>query len=377
MNPGTRLARVLLLPLLLALAACGGGGSTEAPPKASAGDPWAAVDNAIAASQGQFSGGLTVEVLTPAGVVHSRSAGGFTNTDPVLVASASKWVSATVILRLVDQGALSLDTPTSALLTDGGGAPWAGNLGSAKLRHLLSFTTGISGDDPASEDNAFTLDQAVKVIYTDLAPTAAAPGSFYHYGSTHLRIAARMAELATGKTWAQLVREQLGTPLGWPLWATFGGPNYNPAGNLYIDGQNYVKFVALQLRKGLYGTQRLVPEALIDAQRADGFGPATTIAYSPYVEKLGRTYHYGFGNWLETAGGGAPSGADPVVRWSSTGTFGWAPWVAADGTYAAVIMTRQPLQGMTVPSETLKATLDPLIRQALASGSVQVIRPLP
>lgn len=377
MNPGTRLARVLLLPLLLALAACGGGGSTEAPPPTSAGDPWTAVDNAITASQGQFSGGLTVEVLTPAGVVHSRSAGGFTNTDAVLVASASKWVSATVILRLVDQGVLSLDTPTSALLTDGSGAPWAGNLGSAKLRHLLSFTTGISGDDAASEDNALTLDQAVKVIYADLAPTAAAPGSFYHYGGTHLRIAARMAEVATGKTWAQLVREQLGAPLGWPLWATFGGPNYNPAGNLYIDGQNYVKFVALQLRKGLYGTQRLLPEALIDAQRADGFGPATTIAYSPYVEKLGRTYHYGFGNWLETAGGGAPSGADPVVRWSSTGTFGWAPWVAADGSYAAVIMTRQPLQGMTVPSETLKATLDPLIRQALASGSVQVVRPLP
>lgn len=377
MNPGTRLARVLLLPLLLGLAACGGGGSTEAPPPTSTGDPWAAVDNAIAASQGQFSGGLTVEVLTPAGVVHSRSAGGFTNTDAVLVASASKWVSATVILRLVDQGLLSLDTPTSALLTDGSGAPWAGNLGSAKLRHLLSFTTGISGDDAASEDNALTLDQAVKVIYADLGPTAAAPGSFYHYGGTHLRIAARMAEVATGKSWAQLVREQLGAPLGWPLWATFGGPNYNPAGNLYIDGQNYVKFVALQLRKGLYGTQRLLPEALIDAQRADGFSPATTIAYSPYVEKLGRTYHYGFGNWLETAGGGAPSGADPVVRWSSTGTFGWAPWVAADGTYAAVIMTRQPLQGMTVPSETLKATLDPLIRQALASGSIQVVRPLP
>lgn len=376
MTPGTRPARVLLPLLLLAFAACGGG-SGQAPPPASAGDPWAAVDSAIAASEGQFSGGLTVEVLTPAGVVHSRSAGGFANTDAVLVASASKWVSATVILRLVDQGALTLDTPTSALLTDGGGAPWAGNLGSAKLRHLLSFTTGISGEDPASEDNALTLDQAVKVIYADLAPTASAPGSFYHYGSSHLRIAARMAEVATGKTWAQLVREQLGAPLGWPLWATIGGPNYNPAGNLYIDGQNYVKFLSLQLRKGRYGTQRLLPEALIEAQRADAFGPGTTLAYSPYVEKQGRTYHYGFGNWLETAGGGAPSGADPVVRWSSTGTFGWAPWVAADGAYAAVIMTRQPLQGMTVPSETLKATLDPLIRQALASGSVQVIRPLP
>ncbi len=372
---GMRVLGVLLPTLLLSALACGGGGS--APPPAQAGDPWAAVDAAILANQSQFSGGLTVEVVMPGGVVHSFSAGGFSNATPVLVASASKWVSATAILRLVDQGYLSLDTPTSALLTDAGGAPWAGNLGSAKLRHLLSFTTGISGDVPASEDNALSLDAAVKAIYADQAATAMAPGSYYHYGSSHLRIAARMAELATGKTWVQIVREQLGTPLGWPLWATYGGPNYNPAGNLYIDGQNYVKFVNLQLRKGLYGSQRLLPEALIDAQRADAYGPTTTISYSPYLAVQGKTYHYGFGNWLETAGGGAPSGADPVIRWSSTGTFGWAPWVAGDGAYGAVIMTRQPLQGMTEASEALKATLDPLIRHALAAGGGTVVRPLP
>lgn len=365
----------LLAALLLTALGCGGGGAST--PPAPAGDPWAAVDAAILTHQGQFSGGLTVEVVMPGGVVHSFSAGGFSNATPVLVASASKWVSATTILRLVDQGFLTLDTPTSALLTDAGSAPWAGNLGNAKLRHLLSFTTGISGDVPASEDNALTLDAAVKVIYADQAATAMPAGSYYHYGSSHLRIAARMAEVATGKTWAQLVRDQLGAPLGWPLWATYGGPNYNPAGNLYIDGQNYVKFLNFQLRKGLYGNQRLLSEGLIDAQRADAFEASTTIAYSPYLTAQGKTYHYGFGNWLETAGGGAPSGGDPIIRWSSTGTFGWAPWVAGDGAYGAVIMTRQPLQGMTEASEALKAALDPLIRQALAAGGGTVVRPLP
>lgn len=373
------MSRCLLLPLLVSLGlACGSGGSSPFPPPTpSPANPWAAVDTAIQSAQGQFSGGLTVEILTPAGVVHSLSAGGFSNGDAVLVASASKWVSATAILRLVDQGLLHLDTPTSALLTDGAGQPWAGNLGSAQLHNLLSFTTGISGDVSASEGASLTLDQAVTAIYADQAATASAPGAYYHYGNTHLRIAARMAEVVTGKSWAQIVREQLGAPLGWPLWATYGGPNYNPAGNLYINGQEYVKFVSLQLRKGLYGSLRLLPQALIDAQRADGFTPSTTISYSPYVEKLGKPYHYGLGNWLETAGGGGPSGADPVLRVSSTGTFGWAPWVAADGAYAGVIMTRQPLQGTTVPSETLKATLDPLIRQALATGQVTVVRPLP
>ncbi|HJU83918.1 MAG TPA: serine hydrolase, partial [Holophagaceae bacterium] len=331
-----RVLSILAAPALVLLLGCGGGGSSDTGSGQPAAADWSAVDAAVNSASSQFSGGLTVEVLTPAGVVHSVSAGGFSNTNAVLVASASKWVSATVILRLVDQGYLTLDTTTGSLLTDSGGQPWTGNLGSAKLRHLLSFTTGISGDVPASEVSTLTLDQAVKAIYADQAATASAPGSYFYYGPTHLRIAARMAEIATGKTWSQLVREQLGTPLGWPLTANFGGPNYDPAGGLYIDGQDYDRFLSLQLRKGLYGGQQLLSSSLIDQQRADAYGPSTTISYSPYVDKLGKDYHYGFGNWLETAGGGGPTPTDPVLRWSSTGTFGWAPWVAGDSVYAGV-----------------------------------------
>jgi CubicO group peptidase (beta-lactamase class C family) len=366
----------LLLPVLFA--ACGGGspsnGSAPTPTQPAS---WVALDQAVDTIQGQFSGGLTVEVLTPAGVVYSYSAGGFSNSQGVMVASASKWVSATILLRLVDRGVLSLDTTTSALLKDANGNPWSGNLGQAKLRHLLSFTTGISGSVPASEDANLTLDQAVQVIYLDQAPKASAPGAYFDYGSTHLRIAARMAEIATGKTWPTIVQDEMGTPLGWPASANFHGTNYDPAGTLYIDGENYVKFLSLQLRKGMYGSQRLLSESLVDQQRADAYGPNTTIQTSPYVGQLGKYYHYGFGNWLETAGGAGPTPGDPVIRWSSTGSFGWAPWVVADGSYAGVIMTRQPQAGSGVYSDNLKVSLDPLIRQALASGTVTVIRSIP
>jgi CubicO group peptidase (beta-lactamase class C family) len=78
------------------------------------------------------------------------------------VASASKWVGATVILRLMDQGLLSLDTQAKTLLKDRNGAAWTGNMGEIRLRHLLSFTSGISGDLTSSEDSAITLDEAVE-----------------------------------------------------------------------------------------------------------------------------------------------------------------------------------------------------------------------
>ncbi|HJW44113.1 MAG TPA: serine hydrolase [Geothrix sp.] len=355
---------------LLTLLACGGGGGSAPAP---APDPWASTTAAIQAAQAQFPGGLCVEIATPAGVVYSRSFGGFTNQDAVLVASASKWVTSTVILRLVDAGVFpqGLDTRTKDLLVDANGNPWSGNMGEITLRQLLSFTSGISGDHNGSENVLITLDAAVKQVYADFSATAAAPGSTFYYGSTHMRIAARMAERATQKSWAQLFAEQVRDPLGWSATSIFsgGGPNPNPAGGLKCTGQEYMRFLMMQLRKGLDGTQAFLSPAMIAAQRTDGYGPATTLVYSPYVAMTGKSYHYALGNWLETASGGGPTASDPVIRYSSTGTFGWAPWITGgitgDGTYGGIIMTLQA-QGNTLPSENLKAQLDPLVRAALA-----------
>ncbi|WP_291270269.1 serine hydrolase domain-containing protein [Geothrix sp.] len=362
---------------LLAFAACGGGGATAptlAP--ASAGDPWGAVTAAIQAAQSQFPAGLCVEVATPSGVVYSRSFGGFTNQDSVLVASGSKWVSSTVILRLVNAGAFAhgLDTQAKELLVDANGKPWTGNMGDITLRQLLSFTSGISGDDAASDSLFITLDEAVRQIYADFAATASRPGSYFYYGSTHLRIAARMAEVATGKSWSQLFAEQLHDPMGWAGTSIYSnnGPNPNPAGGLKCTGLEYMRFLMMQLRHGMDGTQLFLPSPLIVAQRTDGYGPATTLAYSPFQEAAGWTYHYALGNWLETSDG---TGTGTVVRYSSTGTFGWGPWVAADGKYGAIIMTKQA-QGLILPTEHLKAQLDPLIRTALAQNP-PVIRAVP
>jgi len=362
---------------LLALLGCGGGGSSA--PPAPAPDPWAATTAAIQAAQPQFSGGLCVEIATPAGVVYSRSFGGFTNQDAVLVASASKWVTSTVILRLINAGAFThgLDTQAKELLVDANGNPWSGNMGEITLRQLLSFTSGISGDHNASENVLITLDAAVKLIYADFSATAATPGSTFYYGSTHMRIAARMAERATQKSWSQIFAEQLHDPFGWSATSIFsgGGPNPNPAGGLKCNGQEYMRFLMMQLRDGLDGSTAYLPTALINAQRTDGYGPATTLVYSPYVAMAGKTYHYALGNWLETASGGGPTVADPVIRHSSTGTFGWAPWIAADHSHGGIIMTLQS-QGNTLPSENLKAQLDPLIRTALAQHP-PVIRTVP
>lgn len=364
---------------LLGLACGGGSASSSSTSGGSGADPWAPVTAAIQADLSQFQNGLCVEVMTPAGVVYSKSFGGMTNTTLVPVASASKWVSSTVLLRLVDAGVFphGLDTKTSELLTDANtGQPWTGNMGNITLRDLLSFTSGISGKDTASEQQvplSFSLAQAVQAIYDDDDASASAPNSYFYYGSTHLRIAARMAEVATGQRWSQIFKTQVHDPLQWGASSIYltnypTAQNPDPAGDLSCTGVDYMRLVAMELRNGTVNGTAFLSPAMWTAQRTDGFGPSTVVVYSPADVSLNKHYHYALGNWIGTADGQPESPTNPPIWYGSTGTFGWAPWVTADGVYGAIIETKQSTQGQGGPSEDLKATLDPLIRQALAKN---------
>lgn len=366
--------------------ACGGGGSASDGPTASA-DPWAPVTAAIQANQSTFPSGLCVEVMTPDGIVYSQSFGGMTNSTLVTVASGSKWIASATILRLVDAGVFphGLDTKASELLTDSGtGQPWTGNMGSATLRDLLSFTSGIQGDDPNADVQTpltFSLAQAVQAIYADDAATAAAPNSYFDYGNSHLRIAARMAEVATGKSWDQIFQEQVHDPMGWGAGSIFNTlhptcQNPDPAGDLSCTGVDYMRFVAMELRGGMdNGTVFLQPSTWT-AQRTDGFGASTTISGSPFKTHFGATIHYALGNWIGTANGQPESASNPAIWYGSTGSFGWCPWVTEDGAYGAILETRLPDGGDGFLSENLKTQLDPLIRAALAQHP-PVIRTVP
>jgi CubicO group peptidase (beta-lactamase class C family) len=377
-----RIIRTLIvLAGVLLLAGCGGGSS---PGQDSSGPAWSKVTAAINDAQAEFPNGLAVEIATPDGVVYSHSWGGFTNATRVMVASASKWVTATVLLRLVDQGVLILDEKMSDVMVDRYSVPWSGPMGNITLRDLLSQTSGIHGDDlgvvTPSDSPLITLEEAVYRIYGEQhnATSTLEPGTYFWYGSTHFRIAARYAEVKTNKKWERIFEEQLRDPLEWSTDSTYtalSAYNPNPAATLTTTGQEYMRFMVMQLKMGLYGTTRLLPVDLINEQRRDGFQADTVIEYSPYAQ-YGYNFHYGLGNWRECDAPDSTGACSDGLRISSTGTFGWAPWIDENNDYAAVIMTRQPVQGTVMPSENLKVALAGLIPEALAQNP-PVIRAVP
>jgi len=133
------LKNVFVSVLVACLAACGGGGSSPAPsPPPPAPDPFIAVDTAAqAAFTAQGISGMGLAIYDAQGVKRfEKMYGTFAADQRVAIASSSKMVAGLTILRLVDQGFLSMDSTTGSVLG------WTGPQAAITLEQLLSFTSG-------------------------------------------------------------------------------------------------------------------------------------------------------------------------------------------------------------------------------------------
>lgn len=344
------------------LAACGGSSSNPPPASPPPADPFAAVDsaaNAVFTAQGLT--GMGVAVYDAQGVKRfEKMYGTFAPDQRVAIASASKMVSGLTILRLVEQGFLSLDSTTGAVLG------WTGPQATITLRQLLSFTSGLPPDADCAYQQLVTLADCVATISG--MTLVATPGTRFDYGSTHLHVAARMAEVATGEPWAAIFAAQLKTPLGLGADALYysaprqalGTSNPLIAGGLRATMNEYARVLQLEFARGVFAGNRLLAEALFVAQATEPF-PDAVIGNSP-VQSLGLEFHYGLTAWLECP----PPAVDCAVI-SSPGAFGFTPWVDRDGGYYAMIAMEVDRSQMGVVnfSVQLAQQLKPLIRVAL------------
>lgn len=128
------------------------------------------------------------------------------------IGSISKVWTATVIMRLIEEGHFTLDTPASDIvpglrlandvLTDG-----------ITIRHLLTHTSGLDGDvftDTGRGDDCLEK-------YVDLLGDVAQNhplGATWSYCNAGFPLLGRIIEQVTGKVWDEAMRELLYTPLG-------------------------------------------------------------------------------------------------------------------------------------------------------------------
>ena len=276
--------------------------------------------------------------------VHEKGA----SQDQVFpIASASKLLSALLIMKLVEDGLMSLDDHPQQYLDWWTDDP-SDLRSSVTLAQLLSFTsgfeggTGLGGQDGIEcvEDRNTTLDSCVREIYDRYFTYD--PGTTYFYGPAHLHIAARMAEVATGETWVGLFRRLIYVPLGLEGMTTYTLPSINnprASGGAIASAANYAKILTSIVAGTLLSSESL------NTLTQDRTPQGVTLAYVPTTAD---GWHYAFGCWRECLEEEYTSSCDEPGVISSPGAFGFYPWFDQSTGYWGLIATQIRIRGSSV-----------------------------
>ena len=117
------------------------------------------------------------------------------------IASVTKHFTAGAILRLADQGKLSLDDPLRRFFPSA--RPRIGDL---TIRHLLDHTSGLTRGGPAP--------RAAALSVLTRGGTARAQGEDWDYSNYNFSLLGLVIEQVSGRDYAAYVRDELAAPLG-------------------------------------------------------------------------------------------------------------------------------------------------------------------
>lgn len=263
-------------------------------------------------------------------IVHQRAYGSYVLDTRVPIASATKWMSAALVARMVDQGRLHWDDTLASHVPE---VPT--DKANLTLRQLFSMTSAIPGGDirnpsPCLADRGTTLAACAAEILQ--LPLTATPGTVMDYGGNAMQVAGHLVERATGERWSELFRREVAAPLGLGnthYWYFAGIDTANPriAGGMYSTAGDYMKLLLMWQAHGKAAGRRLLDSAtLTEMDRDQTVG--TRVLSSP-LPGAG----YGIGHWVEAKDA---QGHSTLV--SSPGAFGFTPWLDLRRDIAGVLL---------------------------------------
>lgn len=341
--------------------------------------------------ENELEGANVVIVHRDWGVLHQRAYGSFTVDRISLLASASKILSVGVIMRLHDEGVLDIDAPIStyAPVSSDTVMGWEGDR-SITLAQMLSNSSGMVGliDDPTYPDYlcqyAFlgTLQSCGRNIYqADDADDLVPPDTQFRYGGGQWQLAGAIAELASGKSWAELVRETYVDPCGLETLAytnqfaqafadggvdaALGYPTFfdgdvsvlpftrNPSieGGGYATVADYGEILLMHLRQGVCSSgERVLSRRSVARMQEDRIlAEYNGTSIDPTMPG------YGMGWWV--------SREEPGVV-SDGGAYGAMPWLDVERGYGVMILMEADAEDGAYARIATKPALDAIFDAA-------------
>lgn len=136
------------------------------------------------------------------------------------IASLSKFITSTGIMKLIDQGQLSMDDkvfgPEGVLGDDFGTTPYPQYITDITIRNLLHHEVGgwgNSSNDPAFTQPSLSLNQLISWVI-DNRPLTVQPGTKTDYSNLGFQILGRVIEKLSGKSYVDYLQENILTPSG-------------------------------------------------------------------------------------------------------------------------------------------------------------------
>jgi CubicO group peptidase (beta-lactamase class C family) len=302
-----------------------------------------------------LAGASLIVVERDDGVVHEEYWGEFDADRVSLIASSSKMISAGVLLHLDDEGILDIDAPVADV------AEWGAANPTITPAQLISNSSGLVGllPDPTYAPYLCqyiatgTLQDCAEQIFTtpDDDADVIAPDSDFRYGGAQWTVAGAVAEVASGKSWAELVDEtfaepcgltslafnnhfaQIGSGFDYPV--EFNGDpstlmatdNPNPEGGAYVSVPDYGQLMLMHLRGGMCDETRVLSSEAVDRMHTDRIGPAYGGEASADGSG-GSGNGYGMGWWVDRTTG----------RINDGGAYGTVPWLDLEDGYGVYLL---------------------------------------
>lgn len=266
------------------------------------------------------------------------------------IGSTSKMVATVAVMKLVDQGLLSLDGPLKNYIPSFSMA--SPGYAQVTVRMLLNHSAGFPGTDERNAETSTPLPFSLSAQVLETLKTQRlkhAPGYMNVYSNDGFTVVEQLVTAVTGKSYAQFVQEEIFTPLGmnhsrYPLGYFPDGSfakryaagtlvpqlflNSFGSGGLYSTPLDLAKLAMMILGGGKLGDVRILSQASVSAMGVD----QTVARFNPVQAK---SYSYGLG-W------------DTVIQ-PGLGVVGVTGWQkGGDVTLYGSVLTVAPAEGLAV-----------------------------
>jgi CubicO group peptidase (beta-lactamase class C family) len=278
---------------------------------------------------------------------YKKEAGEFTIKTQQDIEASSQWLTAAMVMIMVQEGKIGLDDKISTYL------PIYAKYGKAYItvRHCLTHYTGIDNAKPLQKSNFKNLEEEVDYFAVN-REIKTNPGTEFYYSNIGFKIVARVLEVVAKKPFDRLIKEKLTSPLAMRN-TSFANDNYDhapdPANGAKSTTFDYLNFLAMLLNKGSLNGKQILTEASVKTLLT----LQAKVTEMKNVPKETTGFSYALGSWIAETN----SKDEPTV-FVAPGFKGVYPVLDLCHGYALILITKN---GVDIKKETfaqIKSVID-------------------